>query len=483
MGSSKPSGGFPNPWKSAASTSKDRANDSSSNKGVAPKASSDNSGKKSMFGNWFGGKNKDTSGGGNKGSADAGKGSGNKGGGTSKPPAGAAPGGADDRGRRNANNNDAKNSRLNPITSKVTGGAGSAQGGHKRTATPDGGYIEDRGNHSVKFRADGTKEFMKSDSKSVQYRKDGSVAQVQRGKSVTTIDKNGTRTVRENGQVKFQQREVDRGGKKVIERNYYASGASQPTTRYYNTYVRSGYTYHAYSPMFSYDPFFYGYLYHPWHPFSYSWGWMYSPWYSPYSYYFAPYPSYYGPSYWLTDYILADVLQSRNRQAAANADAAADRANQAALRAEQDPSNGQNAERQAAAAQMTKEMKDQIKEQVDEAIKAHQGKQSLSLQASLRDRNHIFVVDDDYDVLIEGVDDKTCSLSAGDLVRARENVNDDDQVVKMVVVTAKKESCKAGTRILVSVADLQDMQNAFAEKLEAGMQKMKAEKPDEKAGR
>ncbi|MBI3405328.1 MAG: Rieske 2Fe-2S domain-containing protein, partial [Acidobacteria bacterium] len=40
--------------------------------------------------------------------------------------------------------------------------------------TRDGGYIEDHGNHVVKYRKDGTKEYMQSGARTVQYRKESS---------------------------------------------------------------------------------------------------------------------------------------------------------------------------------------------------------------------------------------------------------------------------------------------------------------------
>jgi hypothetical protein len=49
-----------------------------------------------------------------------------------------------------------------------------------------------------------------------------------------------------------------------------------------------------------------------------------------------------------------------------------------------------------------------------------------------------------------------------------------------VVVTSKRGSCRPRTRIIVSMADLQEFQNQFMETLDRGLEKMKAEVADKK---
>jgi hypothetical protein len=69
-------------------------------------------------------------------------------------------------------------------------------------------------------------------------------------------------------------------------------------------------------------------------------------------------------------------------------------------------------------------------------------------------------------------------VTAGDLIRLKEVPREDRQVANMVVVTSKRGGCGAGAPIVVSLADLQEFKNAFAEKVEEGMQKMKTEIAD-----
>lgn len=351
-----------------------------------------------------------------------------------------------------------------------------ANSGHKQTKTADGGTIEDRGNHVVKYRADGTPEYMKSGSKTVQYRKDGSVAQTQKGKAITTHNADGSYSV-QNGNRSYTQKTVQVNQKQVVQRTYVRE--NRTVVHHYDSYSRGGYVYHSYVPVVTYDPWFYGYALHPWHPISYRWGFLYDPWYTPYGYYYHPYTTYYGPSYWLTDYLIADSLRSHANRASAEAN----RAEAAALRAEQVARNAQVNPipvDTGKPAEITDEMKADIRSQVEEIIRAHERKEAVSLVDMLRDADKIFVVADDVDVLKEGTEE-SCSLTAGDLIRNREKLGDNDQMVKMIVVSAKKGSCKAGTKVLVSLIDLQEMHNAFAERLEEGMEKLKAQKPDEQA--
>ena len=298
---------------------------------------------------------------------------------------------------------------------------------------------------------------MKTGSKTVQYRKDGTIAQMTQGKTVTTFNTDGSHKV-QNPTKSYTQKNAQVNGQNVVQRTY--SSNNRTVVRNYNTYYRSGYSYHSYVPFVAYDPWFYGYCLHPWHPFSYTWAWAYDPWYSNYGYYYRPYSTYYGPSYWLTDYLIADSIRS-NAQAA---NAAANRAEQAVHQVPQ----------------ITNDMKDQIREQVEEVIRAHEKKEAVNVAETLRDAGRIFVVSEDIDVLVEGTEQQ-CSLTAGDLIKNREKVGDSDQFVKMIVVASKKGSCPAKTKIAISLVDLQEMQNAFAERLEEGMDKLQAERPDEKA--
>jgi hypothetical protein len=80
----------------------------------------------------------------------------------------------------------------------------------------------------------------------------------------------------------------------------------------YRGYSYGGHTYYAYSPGYYYRPAFYAWAYNPWPGPLYwdaaAWGWGGAPWYDYYG--VTPYPYYTGPSYWLTDYLVASNLQA-----------------------------------------------------------------------------------------------------------------------------------------------------------------------------
>lgn len=391
-------------------------------------------------------------------------------------PAAAAAGGADDKGRKPSTPNTAKNSGKTDPSSKQASAkpdTNTNNAGHKRENTPDGGYIEDRGNHKVKFSADGTKEWMKSDSRTVQY-KDGMPSQQIKGKTVTTYNKDGSFSVQKNGVPQYTQRsKVDSRGRPIVERAYY-NPTTQTTSgvRHYTVVQRGTVHYHSYVPSYQFDPWFYGYAYHSWHPYPYTWGWRYDPWFGSYNYYFAPYPTYHGPSYWLTDWVLADMLRNHHarqqQSAVTSAQQSADRAERAALSAEQ----------LAQKAQITQEIKEEVQAQIKDAIKVQERGENLSLERSLEKEGYIFAVTEDMDVLVDqgSAESKTCSLSEGDLIKVTRKVDEEDQYARMMVVTAKRGGCKAGTPILVSVQDLQEMQNDFAERLERGLKDLKEKK-------
>ena len=250
----------------------------------------------------------------------------------------------------------------------------------------------------------------------MQYRKDGTKAQQTRGNTVTTYNKDGSFNVNKKGSYQYTQKTVRQGRSNYIQRTYTRNNRTY--VRNYSTYVYGGYSYYSYSPFVAYDPWFYGYLYHPFYsPFVYSWGYDASPWYGYYGYYYHPYASYYAPSYWLTDFLISDMLSSQyqssvqqDRAAAADAERAAQDARDAASQA-----RVQNQQ----ATPITEEVKEQIKAQVEEAIRAHEKKEPVTMQTLMTDTKHIFPVSDDLDATILGTD-TVCSLTSGDLIRLAE---------------------------------------------------------------
>ena len=266
------------------------------------------------------------------------------------------------------------------------------------------------------------------------------------------------------------------GGGTYTARNYANNGRNYQQRTYtrnnttivhnYNTYYRGGYAYHSYVPFYSYEPSFYSWCYHPWYtPTYYGWGWTSDPWYPHYGYYFHPYPAYYSPIQWITDYFFSSLLQNnyRNEVGAARADAAA---------ARQDAND-------ARTQLLTQQMKDQVGVQVQAAMAAHEKKESLTVQDVMKDPKYLVAITAEIEVTYTN-QDGACTLSRGDIVRFASEPLENERIAHMFVVTAKKGSCHAGSRVEISMEHLQEMQNDFMEKVEEGMNAAKKELADKK---
>jgi len=72
----------------------------------------------------------------------------------------------------------------------------------------------------------------------------------------------------------------------------------------------------------------------------------------------------------------------------------------------------------------------------------------------------------------------TCELSEGDLIQAAQTPEAGDLFVRMRVITAKQESCRAGSEVVVSTEDLQRIQNEFSETIEEGSKRLEEMQKD-----
>jgi hypothetical protein len=261
---------------------------------------------------------------------------------------------------------------------------------------------------------------------------------------------------------------VGRGGRGYVQHPYmyhgheYARRSYYHDGRYYHAYY-GRYYYHGmymnpYFPSYYYGAAFYGWAYNPWvNPVAYGWGWGGNPWYGYYGAYFTPYPVYAGPSFWLTDYLIAQSLQ-----AAYVANAAA-MANPAPL----SPDVKQL---------ISDEVKQQIALENTEAAAAKPNTEpdaaSSSIQRLLTDgKAHVFVAGTDLDVTDAGGNE--CALSEGDAIQLRGAVAPDAQAANLAVLASKGgRECPKGDVVSVALQDLQDMQNHMRETIDAGMQEL-----------
>jgi hypothetical protein len=274
-----------------------------------------------------------------------------------------------------------------------------------------------------------------------------------------------------------------------------------------------------------YDPFWYGPRHHH---FTYSWGWYNDPWYRYHAYYWEPYPVYAGPSYWVTDWMVAGYVADRYavatsleqtreevrlaREEAEKARVAAEQARDAAEIAEakavqaQAEARAERAEARAAKAELaetkrkelgdkpnpnatpiSKETKDALKDQVEKTIaekkefadKSAKGENPVpaDVAEALKDPKHIYPVSKNLSVT-RAEDSKPAGvLTSGDLLKVEpgqeKTLKDatENTPINMRVITSKGEddSVPAGTVIAVPLKELQEFDNEFRAKIDLGL--------------
>jgi len=310
---------------------------------------------------------------------------------------------------------------------------------------------------------------------------------------------NGRRVVSMGGRRGYMERPyLNRGGRTYVQRTYYVGGRSYVYA--YRTYYYGGAPYYGYAPAYYYQPVYYGWAYNPWPaPAYYRWGYYNDPWYGNYNYYYQPYPAYPSASPWLTDYILSENLRaayeaslagkasplrapfnqsedltaslwSSDSLIAGNLDAAYG----AALYMSAGKESGS-----ASQAQLSPEVKQALAEEVKQQIAADKSSAETSQQAAskgdelppaLDPKHRIFVASSNLDVTT--TDGTECQLSQGDVIERASDTADADNNVEMVVKSAKKDDCSAGTHAGVATSDLQEMHNHFRELIDAGMKSL-----------
>ena len=256
----------------------------------------------------------------------------------------------------------------------------------------------------------------------------------------------GSRTIRSRNGI-IHERPFERNHTTYVRRTYIRD--NYVSVRHYTVSYWGHRPFYCYTPYRVYPAPFYGWVWRPWGPVSYSWGWYDEPWYGYYGYYWHPYPVYYGPSFWLTDFVISDIL--------------------AAAYAEDRAEN--NARAQAAAnAAIDDKIKAQVREEVEAELKARKHQQSVPMDRAVSS-GYVHVVTKDMDVAVAS-SNESCALSSGDIVKISKTPSKDDEVVAMTVVTSKRGGCRPNTHVLMSLDDLQDMKNHFSESIDKGLEKL-----------
>jgi hypothetical protein len=247
----------------------------------------------------------------------------------------------------------------------------------------------------------------------------------------------------------------DRGGIDRDGHGHHGYAHHDHESRHYRHHGWGHHYYDCYVHTWPYEPWFWGFYFAPFPaPWHYTWVWVGDPWYATWGWYWAPYPYYVGPSYWVTDYVMARMLEDEYARGYAAGYASGE---------------------QAAGFPVSEPVKEQLRTQVDETATAFKDDRAIELDSALAKPGYLFVVDAPLSVATQ--DSASCNLTGGDIIKAAAGGDPDVAVASMVVVTAKRENCAAGSQVSVSYTDLQEMLNSFGEKVDDGMKELEKQNP------
>jgi hypothetical protein len=376
-----------------------------------------------------------------------------------------------------------------------------------------GGLRIESGNRNYNVRPNGTMASFSTPQHSARFRQDGTVAAIHTssginisrnrggGRVIVRERPNGVVVVSNGAHYGYVQRRVVYGDRQYVTRTYVANGVVY--TRAYHPYYYGGVVMNRYEPTYYYRPAYYRWAYTPWQrPVVYSWGWRRDPWYGYYESYYTPAEYYPSPAYWLGDYLIAaELRESYDARVSSNAYARGQADGYAAAQANSgygDNSDyGQDYQGQAAPASspITPEVRAAIAEEVQRQL-AEEGRAAQTdadvapppgpaaydqQQAQprppdqetpifLQTPGRVFVVSSNLDV---AVDQDSCSLSAGDVLRLDAVPPQGEVSAQVRVLSSKGQDCSAGSVATLSVDDLQEMYNNLHAKIDQGLGELK----------
>src|SRR5215469_1374313 len=238
--------------------------------------------------------------------------------------------------------------------------------------------------------------------------------------------------------------------------------------------------YESYVPAVRYPVAFYAWALAPWpRPVTYAWGWQVQPWYPMYGNLFTPYPVYTSPDLWMTDYIIAQSMQTAYQaQTAAPAaepppgiPAASAPVGDVtpALQPDDALPVPQSGAAPSAPANPPPAITPQVKAQLDAQIKVQLQEQQAatatpvtlttqSTPAALRP-NHVF-----YQVVqplevASGTANRNCTLSPDDYIKRTGGMSNDDWKIPVVVELSGPADCPQGLQTRIGLNDLNAMEN------------------------
>jgi hypothetical protein len=265
-------------------------------------------------------------------------------------------------------------------------------------------------------------------------------------------------------------------------------------------HVYQRHVWHQYGRAFAYETFvpavrypgvYYAWALAPWpHPVSYTWGWQAQPWYPVYGSVFTPYPAYTSPDLWMTDYVIAQSMQTAYQAQtvappsapvqetvpvapAADSNVAVPLAQPGTATPPPQPREIPQVPQTSAAASapvaipptITPQVKAQINTQIKVLLQEQQAAAatpatltSQSTPPALRPNHVFFQVVQPLDVPLATVNGH-CSLNANDYIKRTGEMSDDDWMIPVEVELSRPSDCPEGLRTRIGLNDLNAMEN------------------------
>ena len=315
------------------------------------------------------------------------------------------------------------------------------------------------------------------------------------------------------GRVHEGSRSLDAGQVRVVRYGNSLSGTVERTIRpglMSRTFVSGGHvlythvyqrhvwyqfgraiTYEAFVPAVRYPAVYYAWSLAAWpRPITYTWGWQVQPWYPTYGALFTPYPVYTSPDLWMTDYIIAQGMQTAYQaQTAAPAPepppqgALAAPAPNSSIRAPAaqpgdavpapQPSDAPAAPQTsdtppapiAGPPAITPQIKAQLNTQIKVRLQEEQAAAAMpvtltsqSTPPALTPSHVLFQVVQPLEVPT-GTADRYCSLSPNDYIKRTGEMSNDDWMIPVVVELSRPSDCPQGLQTRIGLNDLNAMEN------------------------
>jgi hypothetical protein len=251
------------------------------------------------------------------------------------------------------------------------------------------------------------------------------------------------------------------------------------------------FAYETFVPAVRYPGVYYAWALAAWpHPVTYTWGWQVQPWYPMYGSLFTPYPVYTSPDLWMTDYIIAQSMQTAYQAQtvaptspparpgypaapAPDSNLAVPAAQPSDAAPLPQPSNAppvpQSSGTPSAPVALPPAITPQVKAQLNAEIKVQLQEQqaaaatpvTVTMQSTppaLRPNHVFFQVVQPLDVTL-GMVNGHCSLSANDYIKRTGGISNDDWMIPVVVELSRPSDCPEGLQTRIALNDLNAMEN------------------------